>query len=435
MEPDPTPTATLTSATTRSAEEPVEDVVFESFLEEIFARQERLREQRGRIPQQRRRRAWPRPLTDSILPGEGEHLTNGWEADAPADDTLVRQAATVHASWAVAVAQALGRPWRQTDRWTGALVGESGALTNPVILTQPVGEQEAADLVAEISDLIPAEVTYFLLSPWLSPDFSRHRLALLGHPPLMVRFPAPRPAPDAGGVEVREVRDAEALAVAERVLVEGYPMPGTARHRAGAQACSTGPLASGSGTSTASRSRSRQRTRPGARRWWSTSPHCPPRGDAGAGRPSPGPPPWPTRRRRRCCSPATTAARRTSGWATWRSSAGRPGCDRHPSPTPGWPGCRHRRTGRHRSPVAEGTCEQIAARADVSPATFFRYFPTKEEVVLRRRLRPPDRGSDPLSPASGGPTSCCAPWAVECHRTARRFGDGGRAGKDCPDPR
>ena len=41
----------------------------------------------------------------------------------------------------------------------------------------------------------------------------------------MVRFPAPRSRPEPPGVELREVHDADGLAVAERVLVEGYPMP------------------------------------------------------------------------------------------------------------------------------------------------------------------------------------------------------------------
>jgi hypothetical protein len=166
-------------------------------------------------------------VTESILPAEGEHLTDGWEPDAPPDDTVKRSAVLVHASWPVAVATALGRPWRRTDQWAGALVGGSGALVNPVILTRPVGEEEAGSVVAEVGELIPPGTPYFLLSPWLTPDFARHGLALLGHPPLMVRFPAPRPRPDPEGVEVREVRDADGLAVAERVLVEGYPMPGT----------------------------------------------------------------------------------------------------------------------------------------------------------------------------------------------------------------
>ncbi len=52
---------------------------------------------------------------------------------------------------------------------------------------------------------------------------------------------------------------------------------------------------------------------------------------------------------------------------------------------------------------ADTTIEQIAAAAEVSPSTFFRYFPTKEDVVLRddfddRILEAFDRQPASLSP-------------------------------------
>ncbi|WP_214367654.1 GNAT family N-acetyltransferase [Pseudonocardia sp. H11422] len=158
-----------------------------------------------------------------MTPAEDEHLTTGWEPDLAADDTLVRQAVLVHASWPVEVARAAGRPWRSGPRWAGGWIGDRGALTNPVVLVQPLTRPE--EILREVDELLPAHVPYLLISAWPTPDLSAYGLALLGHPPLMVRFAGPRPASDEPVVEVREVRDATGLALAERVLVEGYPMP------------------------------------------------------------------------------------------------------------------------------------------------------------------------------------------------------------------
>lgn len=162
-------------------------------------------------------------MTESIVPAADEHLTTGWEPDVPAQDTLLRQATLVHASWAVAVGAALGRPHRHTDRWAGARIADRGALSNPVYLLQPL--TDPADVLAEVEEVVPRPVPYVLLSAWPTPDLAPHGMVLLGHPPLMVRFPAPENVETPHGVEVREVYDAAELATAERVLVTGYPMP------------------------------------------------------------------------------------------------------------------------------------------------------------------------------------------------------------------
>ncbi len=162
-------------------------------------------------------------MSAGVVPPEGEHLTNGWEPDAPPDDTLVRQAVLVHASWPVTVAQSIGRPWRSSARWSGGWIADRGALTNPVVLKQP--PIDVGGVIGEVHELFPSHAPYLLINPWSTIDLRGHELVLLGYPPLMVRFPAPRPAADPTGVDVREVTDADGLAVAERVLVEGYPMP------------------------------------------------------------------------------------------------------------------------------------------------------------------------------------------------------------------
>ncbi|MGH4010898.1 MAG: GNAT family N-acetyltransferase [Pseudonocardiaceae bacterium] len=162
-------------------------------------------------------------MSTSILPAEGEHLTTGWEPDLAADDTLLRQAVLVHASWPVQVARGAGRPWRSGPRWAGGWIGDRGALTNPVVLLQPLTRPE--ETVPDIDALFPPHVPYLLISAWPTPDLQPYGLRLLGHPPLMVRFPSPRPASPGPGVDVREVRDADELALAEQVLVDGYPMP------------------------------------------------------------------------------------------------------------------------------------------------------------------------------------------------------------------
>lgn len=162
-------------------------------------------------------------MNDSVAPDADEHLATGWEPELPVGDTLVRQAVEIHASWPVTVATALGRPWRRSDDWAGGFIADRGELANPVVLLRP--PTDLARIVGEMNDLVPTTSPFFLVSAWHEPDFAPHGLVRIGYPPLMLRLPAPYDAPARDGVEVVEVTDADDLAAAERVLVEGYPMP------------------------------------------------------------------------------------------------------------------------------------------------------------------------------------------------------------------
>lgn len=161
-------------------------------------------------------------MASSILPPEGEALATGWEPDLAPADSLVRQAVLAHASWATDAARRAGKPWYDGDSWAGGVLGDSGPMTNWVIQKQPV---DPAEVILEAARELPNNVPYLFVSPWPTRDLREHGLALAGHPPLMVHLPMTEIVPPATDVDIRQVTDAAGLAEAERVLIEGYPLP------------------------------------------------------------------------------------------------------------------------------------------------------------------------------------------------------------------
>ncbi|GAA0616336.1 N-acetyltransferase [Kribbella sandramycini] len=170
-------------------------------------------------------------MGSSILPPAGEELTNGWEPELDPADSVVRQAVLAHASWAADGARRAGKPWYDGAAWAGGVLGEAGTLTNWIVLKQPV---DPVAVVADIARELPGSFPYLFVSAWPTGDLRDCGLELAGHPPLMVRFPGTATVPPTTDLDIRQVTDAAGLADAERVLVEGYPIPELQPFRPGA---------------------------------------------------------------------------------------------------------------------------------------------------------------------------------------------------------
>ncbi len=157
-----------------------------------------------------------------------EHLTNGWEPDLPAEDSLLRQYVLTNVDAAAHGARSAGG---RVARWDDVAVADPASAVffdNIAILLRPPHLSDMSDVVARLLDFYPPERHFAVLSPWPTRDLSVHGLTLMGHPPLMLRPAGGEAPPLPAGLEIVRVGDADQLTSFVEVLAESFELaPGT----------------------------------------------------------------------------------------------------------------------------------------------------------------------------------------------------------------
>ena len=152
-------------------------------------------------------------------------LTTGWEPEVPVTDTLTRRYVFAYADRITAMATRTGGRVAEVDGARMADLASPFGYDNAVVLTRPLAPDEWPGLVEAAEAFFPAGRWWVLLSMWPTPDLTDLGLTLVGHPPLMLRAPAPAP-PGPPELAIRRVRDADVLADFERTLVAGFGLEG-----------------------------------------------------------------------------------------------------------------------------------------------------------------------------------------------------------------
>ena len=152
-------------------------------------------------------------------------LETGWLDDTPVEDSILRRFTRNQADLGSAIALASGG--RAAERVGVALADAGGELgfANQATLQRPLTgvADEALDAVDDFWRGNPRQ--HMLLSAWPTPDLASRGWRLEGHPMLVVRAPGPHESAARPDVTLEVVTDADALATAERVVIEGYPIP------------------------------------------------------------------------------------------------------------------------------------------------------------------------------------------------------------------
>lgn len=154
-------------------------------------------------------------------------LETGWLPDTPIGDSVLRRFVANQADLQDHLVGAVGG---RRDRTPDVALSDSGvaaAYLNQAVVRRPISD--AYDPVLDHIASFYAGSAGLLLSPWPTPDLAGRGWQLVGHPMFVVRGPAgeqgePADVPP-GDVNLRRAESADDLALVERIIIDGYPVP------------------------------------------------------------------------------------------------------------------------------------------------------------------------------------------------------------------
>jgi hypothetical protein len=166
----------------------------------------------------------------SMAADEGEYLDPGYDAETPAGDNVLNDFCRADAlAW---------RRWAELcdgkfdeDPATGVAWSDTGSASlfaNACHWLRPMLPDEAAAAVKGLRSVYSARPggPFLLYSAFPTADLSELGMSPVGHPPMMIRPPAPRPTVDRAptALRIEEVSTEQHVLDFERALVESFPI-------------------------------------------------------------------------------------------------------------------------------------------------------------------------------------------------------------------
>ena len=153
-------------------------------------------------------------------------LEDGWGANTPESDSLLRGYVAGFADLQSGIGHALGGRVLEDDDVVAVDIGSDFFFANGAVLRRPARDLDLTAIVDRLHQFYAAGpgVGWMLLSAWPIPAIEQ--MFLIGHPPFMLRAPGGAAPPLPPGLDVREARDDAGMADFAQALA-GYPATGT----------------------------------------------------------------------------------------------------------------------------------------------------------------------------------------------------------------